>query len=212
MRKVYIVCLLCILLIYPGFSKTENELIVFNNLKSSEITINNIQVEGSKSQKLINELKNSRKKGINKCLCLFEIDIKTDNDIIKLKSNGGKLFAFADNDIFFEMNTDLINYINLTNISFIYKGTKYIITPNKNNNVKVSTEWNTKNIELSSFSYKILFTANGNRNEENISKNVNESSCIFYYENNTKISYNLFEVESLFLELQKIVELFNMEK
>ena len=135
MRKVYIVCLFCILLIHPGFSKTENELIVFNNFKSSEITINNIQVEGSKSQKLINELKNSRKKGINKCLCLFEIEIKTDNDIIKLKSNGGKLFAFAGNDIFFEMNTDLINYINLTNISFIYKGTKYIITPNKNNNV-----------------------------------------------------------------------------
>ena len=42
-------------------------------------------------------------------------------------------FSFVDNDIFFEMNTNLIDYINLERISFVYKGTKYFITPEKNN-------------------------------------------------------------------------------
>lgn len=106
------------------------------------------------------------------------------------------------------MNINLIDYINLERISFVYKGTKYFITPEKNNIVKVETEWNTKNIELSDFAYKILFMANENRNEKNLSKYVNDSSVTFYYENDSKISFNLYEGESLFIELQEIVELF----
>ena len=71
------------------------------------------------------------------------------------------------------MNTNLIDYINLERISFVYKGTKYFITP-----------------------------------EKNLSKSVNDSSVTFYYENDSKISFNLYEGESLFIELQEIVELF----
>lgn len=106
------------------------------------------------------------------------------------------------------MNTNLIDYINLTHISFVYKGTKYIVTPGKNNIVNVETEWDTKNIELSSFSYKLLFTANEDRNEKNLSKYVNDSSATFYYGNDSMISFNLYEGENLFIVLQEIVELF----
>ena len=208
MKKIFSIFLVCILLLSSIFSKTKNELTVLDNLKSSEISINNVKVEDHKSQILINQFKNSKKKGIIKLLCMFQIEIKTDDKIIKLKSNGGNLFSFADNDIFFEMNANLIDFINLTHISFVYKGTKYIITPEKNDIVKVETEWDTKNIELSSFSYKILFTANENRNEKNLSKNVNDSSATFYYGNDSKISSNLYEGENLFIELQRIVELF----
>ena len=208
MKKVFNIILVSFLLFSPIFSKTKNELNVFDNLKPSEISINSVKVNDNKAQILLNELKNSKRKGIIKLLCLFEIEIKTDGKIIKLKSNGGNLFSFVDNDIFFEMNTNLIDYINLERISFVYKGTKYIITPEKNNIVKVETEWDTKNIELSSFSYKILFTANENRNEKNLSKNVNDSSATFYYGNDSKISFNLYEGENLFIELQRIVELF----
>ena len=208
MKKIFSIFLVSILLLSSIYSKTKHELTVFNNLKSAEIAINNVKVDDDKSQILINELKNSKRKGILKLLCRFEIEIKTDDKIIKLKSNGGNLFSFSDNDIFFEMNTKLIEFINLTHISFVYKGTKYIITPEKNNIVKVDTEWDTKNIELSSFSYKILFTANENKNEKNLSKNVNDSSATFYYGNDSKISFNLYEGENLFIELQRIVELF----
>ena len=208
MKKVFSIFLVCILLLSTIYSKTKNELTVFNNLKSTEISINNVKIDDDKSQILINELKNSKRKGILKLLCMFEIEIKTDDKIIKLKSNGGNLFSFVDNDIFFEMNTNLIDYINLERISFVYKGSKYFITPEKNNIVKVDTEWNTKNIELSGFAYKTLFTANENRNEKNLSKYVNDSSVTFYYGNDFKISFNLSEGESLFIELQAIVELF----
>jgi len=208
MKKIFSIFLVCILLLSSIYSKTKHELTVFNNLKSAEITINNVKVDDDKSQILINELKNSKRKGILKLLCMFEIEIKTDDKIIKLKSNGGNLFSFSDNDIFFEMNTKLIEFINLTHISFVYKGTKYIITPEKNNIVKVDTEWDTKNIELSDSTYKILFTANENRNEKNLSKYLNDSSVTFYYGNDSKISFNLYEGESLFIELQEIVELF----
>ena len=208
MKKVFSIFLVCILLLSTIYSKTKNELTVFNNLKSTEISINNVKIDDDKSQILINELKNSKRKGILKLLCMFEIEIKTDDKIIKLKSNGGNLFSFVDNDIFFEMNTNLIDYINLERISFVYKGSKYFITPEKNNIVKVDTEWNTKNIELSGFAYKTLFTANENRNEKNLSKYVNDSSVTFYYGNDFKISFNLSEGESLFIELQEIVELF----
>ena len=208
MKKIFSIFLVCILLLSIIYSKTKHELTVFNNLKSAEITINNVKVDDDKSQILINELKNSKRKGILKLLCMFEIEIKTDDKIIKLKSNGGNLFSFSDNDIFFEMNTKLIEFINLTHISFVYKGTKYIITPEKNNIVKVDTEWDTKNIELSDSTYKILFTANENRNEKNLSKYLNDSSVTFYYGNDSKISFNLYEGESLFIKLQEIVELF----
>lgn len=208
MKKIFSIFLVCILLLSTIYSKTKNELTVFNNLKSTEISINNVKIDDDKSQILINELKNSKRKGILKLLCMFEIEIKTDDKIIKLKSNGGNLFSFSDNDIFFEMNTKLIEFINLTHISFVYKGTEYIITPEKNNIVKVDTEWDTKNIELSDSTYKILFTANENRNEKNLSKYLNDSSVTFYYGNDSKISFNLYEGESLFIELQEIVELF----
>lgn len=208
MKIIFSIFLVCILLLSTIYSKTKNELTVFNNLKSTEISINNVKIDDDKSQILINELKNSKRKGILKLLCMFEIEIKTDDKIIKLKSNGGNLFSFSDNDIFFEMNTKLIEFINLTHISFVYKGTEYIITPEKNNIVKVDTEWDTKNIELSDSTYKILFTANENRNEKNLSKYLNDSSVTFYYGNDSKISFNLYEGESLFIELQEIVELF----
>ena len=94
MKKVFSIFLVCILLLSTIYSKTKNELTVFNNLKSTEISINNVKIDDDKSQILINELKNSKRKGILKLLCMFEIEIKTDDKIIKLKSNGGNLFSF----------------------------------------------------------------------------------------------------------------------
>ena len=71
MKKYLAFFLVCILLLSSIFSKTKNELTVLDNLKSSEISINNVKVEDHKSQILINQFKNSKKKGIIKLLCII---------------------------------------------------------------------------------------------------------------------------------------------
>ena len=123
-----------------------------------------------------------------------------------LKSDGFGWFAFVGNDLFYKMNKNLTDFIDVKRIVFIYDGDKYILRPTRKDSiygVLIETEFDRFNVGLTEREYAFLFSAKN-------TVESNNADIFIYYSDNEKIGYDKDKNQDLYLTLTEAVKVFNL--
>ena len=195
------------------YSESGNGLNDLRNLSEPVVSINNIEIDKDSAQALLEKMKEAEKNTVCKLRCPFLITIEANGETLKIKSDGGTMFAFSGTSMFYQMDSVLTDFVPLERISLVYGGEKYLITPVGNQAVRVETEWNQKDIKLSDSEYRMLFSADKARGVDEVSKYVADSYAYLYYKNGIKVILKVQEDErgTFSAVLEKLVGVFNGE-
>lgn len=189
-----------------SFAQNAPSLESIKSMKNPGVYINNREISESDGNKLLEYIQTAEYRGLAKAPCIFRIKIRDNDREVILKSDGFGWFAFVGNDLFYKMNKNLTDFIDVKRIVFLYDGDKYILRPTKKDSiygVLIETEFDRFNVGLTESEYAFLFSAKN-------AVESNNADIFIYYSDNEKIGYDKDKNPDLYLTLTEAVKIFNL--
>lgn len=189
-----------------SFAQNAPSLESIKSMKNPGVYINNREISESDGNNLLEHIQTAEYRGLAKAPCVFRIKIRDNDREVILKSDGFGWFAFVGNDLFYKMNKNLTDFIDVKRIIFLYDGDKYILRPTKKDSiygVLIETEFDRFNVGLTESEYAFLFSAKN-------TVESNNADIFIYYSDNEKIGYDKDKNPDLYLTLTEAVKIFNL--